>query len=100
MFSFPSSVRLARRFRDLAARKEHSGSVTLTSVIFAKAEAGRNSLSRKGCKLKSSSFFDEAEGFLFIRHKIGAAMTGHHDGAAGISHARRSVPVPAFEVAI
>src|SRR6266404_5785306 len=100
MLSFPSSVRLLRRFRALAERTEHSGSVTRTSVNFASAEAGRNSSSTKACTLKSSSLFDEGERFLFVGHEIGAAMAGDHDSAASISHPCRTVPIPTFEVAI
>src|SRR2546426_562155 len=100
MLSFPSSVRLLRRFRALAERTEHSGSVTRTSVIFASAEAGRNSLATKACTLKSSSLFDEGEGFLFIGHEIGAAMAGDHYSAASIPHPCRPVPIPTFEIAV
>src|SRR6266550_4570297 len=100
MLSRPSDVRVLRRFRAWATRREHFGSFSLTSVIFARTEAGRNASSRKPSILKSSALLYKCQGFLFVGHEVGTTVARDHNCATGISHPRRFVPVPSFEIAI
>src|SRR5438270_13994828 len=60
---------------------------------------------RVDSRMEMSSFsetavlVDKRHHLVIGRHEIGAAMSGDHDGPAGIAQPRRLVPVPAAQMA-